>query len=203
MSKAEVKKYIKSLERDSLEELVMDLYSARKEAKEYLEYVIKPNDKGKLEQYRENITKEFFPSRGDAKMRFSVCRKAVSEFKSLDPAPEFLADLMLYIQECASEIANDWGDMWEQFYDAAENNFKAAMKHISEYQLQSLFQKRIDIILEASDDRILKDAGAVSAEQAKEFAETEFEKYRVIQDRLFESDFDRFELPTLPFDKQE
>lgn len=39
MSKAEVKKYIKSLERDSLEELVMDLYSARKEAKEYLEYI--------------------------------------------------------------------------------------------------------------------------------------------------------------------
>lgn len=47
MSKAEVKKYIKSLERNSLEELVMDLYSARKEAKEYLENVIKPNDKGK------------------------------------------------------------------------------------------------------------------------------------------------------------
>ena len=73
MSKAEVKKYIKSLERGSLEELVMDLYSARKEAKEYLEYVIKPNDKGKLEEYREIITKEFFPSRGDAKLCFSVC----------------------------------------------------------------------------------------------------------------------------------
>ena len=43
----------------------------------------------------------------------------------------------------------------------------------------------------------------ISAEQAKEFAETEFEKYRVIQDRLFESDFDKFTLPTLPFDKQE
>lgn len=40
MSKTDVKKYIKSLERKSLEELVLDLYSARKEAKEYLEYVI-------------------------------------------------------------------------------------------------------------------------------------------------------------------
>ena len=143
MSKAEVKKYIKSLDKSSLEELVLDLYSARKEAKDYLEYVIKPNDKGKLEEYREIITKEFYPSRGEAKLRFSVCRKAVSEFKSLDPAPEFLADLMLYIPECASEIANDWGDMWEQFYDATENNFKAAMKYISEHNLQSQFQKRI------------------------------------------------------------
>ena len=43
----------------------------------------------------------------------------------------------------------------------------------------------------------------ISAEQAKEFAEMEFEKYRVIQDRLFESDFDKFTLPTLPFDEQE
>ena len=42
---------------------------------------------------------------------------------------------------------NDWDDMWEQFYDAAENNFKAAMKYISEHNLQSQFQKRIDIIL--------------------------------------------------------
>jgi hypothetical protein len=42
----------------------------------------------------------------------------------------------------------------------------------------------------------------VSHEQAQEYAETEFEKYRVIQDRLFESDFDKFTLPTLPFEDQ-
>lgn len=57
MSKADVKKYIKSLDKSSLEELVLDLYSARKEAKEFLEYVIKPNDRGKLEEYREIIKK--------------------------------------------------------------------------------------------------------------------------------------------------
>jgi hypothetical protein len=43
----------------------------------------------------------------------------------------------------------------------------------------------------------------VSHEQAREYAETEFEKYRVIQDRLFESDFDRFVLPTLPFEGED
>ena len=37
----------------------------------------------------------------------------------------------------------------------------------------------------------------------QKYAETEFEKYRVIQDRLFESDFDRFALPTLPFEDNE
>ena len=58
--------------------------------------------------------------------------------------------------------------------------------------------KRIDIILEAGGDAILQDAGKVSADFAKSFAESEFEKYRIIQDRLFRSDFDR--LNELPFD---
>ena len=51
--------------------------------------------------------------------------------------------------------------------------------------------KRIDIILEAGGDAILNDAGKITAEFAKSFAESEFEKYRIIQDRLFKSDFDR------------
>lgn len=62
--------------------------------------------------------------------------------------------------------------------------------------------KRIDIILEAGGDEILQDAGRITSEFAKEYAETEFEKYRVIQDRLFSSDFDKLtglQLPELPF----
>ena len=64
--------------------------------------------------------------------------------------------------------------------------------------------KRIDKFLDATDREILQDAGCVTAEYAKEFAETEFEKYRVIQDRLFQSDFDKFngELPFDDLDKE-
>ncbi len=52
--------------------------------------------------------------------------------------------------------------------------------------------KRIDKILELTENPVLQDAGTVTAEFAKSFAESEFEKYRIIQDRLFQSDFDRF-----------
>ena len=62
--------------------------------------------------------------------------------------------------------------------------------------------KRVDIFLNASGDPILDTAGHVTADYAKVFAETEFEKYRVIQDRLFQSDFDRLisgdDLPEFP-----
>lgn len=51
--------------------------------------------------------------------------------------------------------------------------------------------KRLDAFLEFTERDILQDAGRVSAEMARSHAETEFEKYRIVQDRLFESDFDR------------
>ncbi len=51
--------------------------------------------------------------------------------------------------------------------------------------------KRLDAFLEFTERDILQDAGKVSAEMARTHAESEFEKYRIVQDRLFESDFDR------------
>jgi len=51
--------------------------------------------------------------------------------------------------------------------------------------------KRLDLFLEYDDREVLKDAGKITAEIAKDRAESEFEKYRIVQDRLFESDFDK------------
>ena len=52
--------------------------------------------------------------------------------------------------------------------------------------------KRLDGFLEFNGNELLTGPGKISAEEAKLYAETEFEKYRLIQDRLYESDFDRF-----------
>jgi len=53
------------------------------------------------------------------------------------------------------------------------------------------WEVRLNRFIEATDRGVLQDAGRVSAEIAKAHAESEFEKYRIVQDRLFESDFDR------------
>lgn len=65
-----------------------------------------------------------------------------------------------------------------------------AMRHIP--MTMADWEKRLNGFLTMWDHDILQDAGKVSAELAKQHAETEFEKYRIVQDRLFESDFDRF-----------
>lgn len=51
--------------------------------------------------------------------------------------------------------------------------------------------KRLDLFLEFDEREILEDAGKITAKLAKDFAQSEFEKYRIVQDRLFESDFDK------------
>ena len=91
----------------------------------------------------------------------------------------------------------DMGNIVSAVLDFAEARAK---RHIP--MTMEDWAKRIDAYLNSDERPLLQDAGSVSHEQAQEYAETEFEKYRVIQDRLFESDFDRFALPTLPFEEE-
>lgn len=101
----------------------------------------------------------------------------------------------IYLKE--SEL-DDMGKLVNTILDFAQ---RMADRHIP--MTMEDWAKRIDIVLEAGGDDVLKDAGEVTAEYAKEYAETEFEKYRIIQDRLFRSDFDKFDgnedLPSLDF----
>lgn len=98
-----------------------------------------------------------------------------------------------YLKE---EELESMGRLVNAFLDLAEDRAK---RHIP--MTMEDWAKRIDIILEAGGDAVLYDAGKVTAEFAKSFAESEFEKYRVIQDKLFSSDFDK--LNSLPFDDDE
>ncbi len=90
---------------------------------------------------------------------------------------------------------NDMGQLVNGVLELAE---RMAKRHIP--MTMEDWAKRIDTILTAGGNEVLQTAGQVSAEQAKEHAEMEFEKYRIIQDRLFQSDFDRF-MDALPFEE--
>ena len=80
----------------------------------------------------------------------------------------------------------DLGRIVNAYLDLAERRAKRRIP-----MTMADWARRLDRILIADDMEILQDAGKISAEIAREYAENEFEKYRVIQDRLFKSDFDR------------
>ena len=97
-----------------------------------------------------------------------------------------------YLKE--TELA-DMGQLVNGVLELAE---RMAKRHIP--MTMEDWAKQIDTILAAGGNEVLQTAGSVSAEEAKEHAETEFEKYRIIQDRLFRSDFDRY-MDALPFEE--
>ena len=108
---------------------------------------------------------------------------------------------------------------WEQYPDGKIQKYDVsiAKNYLSKKELQALerivtlyldyaeyqasrhipmtmqdWSQRLNRFLEFNEHEILHDTGRVTHEIAKAFAESEFEKYRIVQDRLFESDFDRF-----------
>ncbi len=113
-------------------------------------------------------TKQFF-----AKVQNKIVKSDVSVVKN------YLSDQKMRSLE---RIVSAYLDLAE---DRAECHIPMMMEDWS---------KRLDLFLMADDREVLQDAGKITAEIAKAKAETEFGKYRVVQDRLFMSDFDRYML---------
>jgi hypothetical protein len=86
----------------------------------------------------------------------------------------------------SKEELQDLNQFVTMYLDYAE---RQAKRHIP--MTMQDWAKRLDVFLQFNEEEILHDKGRVSAEIAKSFAESEFEKYRILQDRLFQSDFDR------------
>jgi hypothetical protein len=96
------------------------------------------------------------------------------------------SDVAIAKNYLSKEELDSLGGIVNAYLELAENRARRRIPMTMED-----WAKRLDAFLEFDDWKVLKDAGKVTARLAKEFAESEFEKYRIIQDRLFESDFDR------------
>ncbi|MBP1677493.1 MAG: hypothetical protein H6Q20_2052 [Bacteroidetes bacterium] len=146
MSKPALKKELLKLTKEQLVEQILDLYDKNKAVKEFYDFYLNPhNEKELVEKYKKLIRKEFNvekPERSTEK--FSVAKKAISEFKGLQPSPEALADVMLYLPESACELTYCYGDYSEQFYDSTWNNYKAALAFMEKKGLLDKFKLRAE-----------------------------------------------------------
>lgn len=180
MSKASIKKLLLSMPKADIIEMVLELYSARKEAKEYLEFYACPDEKGKLDEYKAIIKEEFYPKkRREPKTRFSVCRKAVADFKKLKPSADALAELMVSYMEWATKFTDDYGDMWEQYYDSVEGNFDKTVKHLVANGLWKKYEPRMEqcVVWSEGNGYGFADAVADMFEEGKEIDRQLAEKF--------------------------
>lgn len=150
MSKSKLKKHLLALPKERIVEIVLELYDARKEAKEYLEFYLAPNSEEELQKCKKAVKQEFFPTRGfSERPSFAKCRKIISDFQKLKPQPTDVADLMLFYIEQGCAYTMEYGDMWEQYYETLERNFEKAMNFIFMHQLLSLYHERIERMIQS------------------------------------------------------
>lgn len=100
MSKILLKKELMTMSRDEIIEIVMEMYSSRKDAKEYFEFFLNPDVDRLSDRYRERIAKEFMRNRRNClKARISVVKRCIKEFASFNPGADYVVDLMLFTIE--------------------------------------------------------------------------------------------------------
>jgi hypothetical protein len=148
LSLAELKKRLSSKTNAELIEEIALLYKNFPNIKEYYQSALLGDDPAVLEKYKEIVRGEFF-MRGNRfpKMRLSVARKAVTDFKKISSSTQNIADIMVTYVEAGVSCTNEFGDIDESFYSSMESMYETALKYILKEHLFVEFDDRlIDIV---------------------------------------------------------
>lgn len=150
----------------------------------------------------DTTTKQFF-AKVQNKLHFAIHGHTASELikqransgaenmglTSWENAPDgkiLKTDIVVAKNYLTKDELDSLGRIVNAYLDLAENRAKRNIPMTMED-----WAKRLDMFLEFDDREVLQDSGKISAKLAKEFALSEFEKYRVVQDKLYKSDFDK------------
>ena len=128
MATPNLKKYLKTLTKEELINHIIELDKKYKPVQEYYQLYLNNDVEAVLNKYKKQIEYEFYPARGEPKMRLSVARKAVTDAQKLGFPPEAMADLMLFYVETGVEFTNDYGDIDEPFYNSMEKHVPESAK---------------------------------------------------------------------------
>jgi len=190
------------LGRDYFEELLEIIREIRASERKFYQKITDIYATALDYDYNSPITKEFF-AMVQNKMHFAIHGKTASEtimeradsqkpymglttWKKATKGKILKSDVTIAKNYLSKEEIDAMDRIVNMYLDYAEDQAKRKIPMTMED-----WSKKLDAFLEFNEREVLTNPGKVSAEVAKSFAESEWEKYRVIQDRLFESDFDR------------
>jgi hypothetical protein len=95
-----------------------------------------------LDKYKAIIRKEFRLTRNDSLPRLSIARKAINDYKKVSRNLIGLIDLMLFYVESGVVFTNEFGDLYEAFYNSVESVYEGALKLIAVNGLQEQYRSR-------------------------------------------------------------
>ena len=150
MSKRDLKKYLAELNKEQLEEQIIELYEKFSPVKVFYDFVFNPKEDKLLQESKTKISHEYFPIkkagakwRPKAKMRRSVAQKIIKHFISLGVDPFVIADIMLYNIEIAQTFSSGNFIKQELFYKSILNSFEQAVNFVISNGILNEFKARI------------------------------------------------------------
>ena len=150
MSKRDLKKYLADLNKEQLEEQIIELYEKFSPVKVYYDFAFNPKEDKLLQESKVKISHEYFPVkkpnakwRPKAKMRRSVAQKIIKHFISLGVDSFVIADLMLYNIEIAQTFSSNNFIKQELFYKSMFNSFEQALNFVISNGILNEFKARI------------------------------------------------------------
>jgi hypothetical protein len=132
MSKRDLKKYLAELNKEQLEEQIIELYEKFSAVKVYYNFVFNPKEETLLQECKLKISNEYYPARkpgrrSKPKMRRSVAQKYIKHFILLGVDPFVIADVMLYNIEIAQTFSSENAIKQELFFKSMFNSFEQAV----------------------------------------------------------------------------
>ena len=158
MSKRDLKKYLNELNKEQLEEQILELYEKFSPVKVYYNFVFNPKEETLLQECKLKISHEYFPlqtkgKRKKPKMRRSVAQKYIKHFILLGVDPFVIADVMLYNIEIAQTFSSENLIKQELFYKSMFNSFEQALKFIVSNGIITEFKSRLVAICDEATDQ--------------------------------------------------
>ena len=117
-----VRSHLVNWEKPALLALVKDLYDAAAENRDFIEARCQLEGGGAvLEKYRRKIVEQFFPARGEGKLKLGEARKAIRDYRKATGNLLGTAELLMTYVENGAEFTQDYGDIDERFYSSVES----------------------------------------------------------------------------------
>ncbi len=144
MSKRDLKKYIKELSKEQLEDQIVELYDKFSTVKVYYDFAFNPNEEKLIDAAKIKIANEYFPAKGKrSKMRRTVAQKYVKHFLTLGVDIFMVADLMFFTIETAMSYSSKRQIKYDSFFKSIFVAYQQAVNFSIENGILTDFLERI------------------------------------------------------------
>ncbi len=151
-----LRRQLATWDKSALLVLVKDLYEAAAENRDFIQARCQTGESGgeALEKYRHKIVEQFYPARGESKLKLGEARKAIRDYRKATDNLHGTVELLMTYVENGAECTHEYGDIDERFYSSIESALDelAALLYGDAREIYPQFSERLARVEQLSGD---------------------------------------------------